>query len=284
MKCLLAICIVFLVFPSFAQTKSVLFIGNSLTYYHEMPHTVQQMCNERNEHFEIAQSTSPGATLCQHLEFNDGKNGARRIKPGERSVTVEKLLSKQWDYVVLQAGTVSILVSENVPNSLEPSIFKLDSIAQKQGARTILYQNFAQLKYPVKYCYPGMFINVMSPGNSAHLPMSENYCSDSFNNCTEEFAVISKGYKSIAEKIKARIAPVGEAFELCKKQHPDIKLYESAVDDHPGEAGAYLIACVFYRVLTGNKSNGLQYHAKLEQDIAVKLQQIADSVQVKSKN
>ena len=46
---------------------NVLFIGNSLTYYHDMPATVQKMMNETNLYFNSEQSTFPGMSLDGHM-------------------------------------------------------------------------------------------------------------------------------------------------------------------------------------------------------------------------
>ena len=54
-----------------AQTKkgeiNVLFIGNSLTYYNDMPQILQKIFKTQNLNFKISQSTYPGISLTQHL-------------------------------------------------------------------------------------------------------------------------------------------------------------------------------------------------------------------------
>jgi len=41
------------------EELNVLFIGNSLTFYHDMPQMVQKMLNETNPNIKIHQSTFP---------------------------------------------------------------------------------------------------------------------------------------------------------------------------------------------------------------------------------
>lgn len=47
---------------------NVLFIGNSLTYFHDMPKMLQAMLNETDQNFKIYQSTFPGMSLANHIE------------------------------------------------------------------------------------------------------------------------------------------------------------------------------------------------------------------------
>lgn len=49
------------------KPKEVLFIGNSLTYYHDMPVMLQAMLNEKDIRINIHQSTFPGVSLSAHL-------------------------------------------------------------------------------------------------------------------------------------------------------------------------------------------------------------------------
>ena len=50
-----------------AEKINVLFIGNSLTYFHDMPQTVQKMLNETDPNIKVEQSTFPGQSLPGHL-------------------------------------------------------------------------------------------------------------------------------------------------------------------------------------------------------------------------
>ena len=51
----------------FSQDKEeVLFVGNSFTFYWNLPSVVQKMADERNLNWNVTQSTAGGATLKQH--------------------------------------------------------------------------------------------------------------------------------------------------------------------------------------------------------------------------
>lgn len=65
--------------------------------------------------------------------------------------------------------------------------------------------------------------------------------------------------KSVAEETSSScggsVVFVGEAFDLCRRQHPEINLYTD--DRHPTQAATYLAACVFYAKLYGRTPVGL---------------------------
>ncbi|WP_255462885.1 DUF4886 domain-containing protein [Flavobacterium sp. GP15] len=97
---------------------NVLFIGNSFTYFHEMPQTVQKMINETNPNIKIDQITFPGMSLSGHLSdiiTSKTENGiSTRIKgENEKTETEIKIAEKIWDVIILQTGTVSVLIPEN---------------------------------------------------------------------------------------------------------------------------------------------------------------------------
>jgi len=87
---------------SFAQEvisedpTKVLFVGNSLTYFYDMPKTLQEMFYEADMHIEVEQSTYPGMQLPGHLNniiIAHTKNGieTRYKENGEKTLTEKKL-------------------------------------------------------------------------------------------------------------------------------------------------------------------------------------------------
>lgn len=81
--------------PTFSQDKKnetveVLFVGNSFTYFWNMPQMVNAMGKLGNDSFETYQSTVGGSTFKQHYNREKGTR------------TRDYLDSKKWDYVILQ--------------------------------------------------------------------------------------------------------------------------------------------------------------------------------------
>ncbi len=213
------------------------------------------MLNEKGYDINIQQSTFPGISLSQHL-----------MQPE----TLEKLNSQNWDYVILQEATVRVLIDEVVAYNFEPSIIKLDSIIKLKNAKTILYQSYPVSIYPKKYCYPSFLVNPKIP--------DVEYCSDSLFNSNQEFKKIEASFKRVSDLIKCDNALVGLSFELCKRKYPELILFESSSDTHPSILGSYLIACVFYRHLTGQKTTSVKYADGIDLTEKDKVNLLVDSM------
>ncbi|MEP6591426.1 MAG: hypothetical protein ABJC19_09610 [Gemmatimonadota bacterium] len=78
------------VVPPPPVVKRVLFIGNSLTYTNDLPHTVAAIATAAGMPIEVAVEAEPGLALIDHL--TGGSNALATLHRGP------------WDYVVLQQG------------------------------------------------------------------------------------------------------------------------------------------------------------------------------------
>lgn len=70
--------------------RRFLFIGNSLTYYNDLPGTVQAIAGAAGEDVHVAAAAEPNLALIDHL---NGQSDALRL-----------LRSSAWDFVVMQQG------------------------------------------------------------------------------------------------------------------------------------------------------------------------------------
>jgi hypothetical protein len=78
-----------------ADEINVLFIGNSLTYFYDMPQILQRMLNETNPNIKIEQSTFPGQSLSGHLSDiitsrTDNGISTRKKEEGEKKEPKKK--------------------------------------------------------------------------------------------------------------------------------------------------------------------------------------------------
>lgn len=100
----------------------ILFIGNSLTYYNDLPGTLASVARTGGDTLGVESVTGPGYALIDHL---DGKTTAvAAVKRGG------------WDVVVLQQGPSTLAVNRD---SLVLWTGMFDSIIHPTGARTALY-------------------------------------------------------------------------------------------------------------------------------------------------
>jgi hypothetical protein len=77
----------------------LLFIGNSLTYFNDLPGTVALLASGAGDSIEVESVARPGFALIDHVQ---GKSDA-----------VAVIRSRRWDYVVLQQGPSSLPVSRD---------------------------------------------------------------------------------------------------------------------------------------------------------------------------
>lgn len=118
------------VLTSFAQkAEKVLFVGNSYTYFWNLPQTVETMVRSLDQQMETAQSTSGGTSWLDHWEGNKNLKSQSIIK------------DKDWDLVVLQNHSRSTLDNLEQFNDYGERFIKL--VAQ-ENATPILYMTWAR--------------------------------------------------------------------------------------------------------------------------------------------
>jgi len=110
----------------------VLFIGNSYTFYNDMPCMVQELSARETRPVEFEMVTIPGQGLDAHW-----KSG----------MALEALRSRKWDYVVLQEYSLRP-IDDRVSFYTYGRLFN-ESI-QQSGARTMLYMTWARKSTPEK--------------------------------------------------------------------------------------------------------------------------------------
>jgi hypothetical protein len=116
------------------QPLKVLFVGNSFTYFWNMPQLVKAMGESQGIALDIHQSTVGGTNLKQH--WNE-----------EKGTITRKLLNEQdWDYVILGDHSLSTI------NSLERFKEyggKFSKLIRSKGAEPIFYITWAYKSNPL---------------------------------------------------------------------------------------------------------------------------------------
>ncbi|MFT7011813.1 MAG: hypothetical protein ACJAWR_001836 [Flavobacteriales bacterium] len=236
-----------------------------------MPQTVQEMLNETNPNIKIDQSTFPGISLISHLDFiliDNEKNNRRKKEEGELTATEKKIIQKKWDVVIMQEGTVRLLIPEVKDFQVNPAIDQIKSLINNPDCRFIIFNTWAsKTEYPKKYCYPGIIVD-------ESLVPDKKYCSPIITNIEQELELINSAYKSVADKNNIEKTDNGNLFYQVEKISPEIELLEDEI--HPSELGAFLNACVFYQILTDKKAADLNYYGKLDRKIANQLKNLAE--------
>ncbi|WP_027386386.1 SGNH/GDSL hydrolase family protein [Chryseobacterium gregarium] len=251
---------------------NVLFIGNSLTYFHDMPQTVQKMLNETNPNIKIDQSTFPGQSLSGHLSeiiTSRTENGinTRPKEPGEITETEKKIAAKRWDVVILQTGGVGILIPENREMKVNKAIAAIRKLVNNPKCEFILFSTWpSKNQYPQQYCYPSSMIDESIK--------KDKCCSPVLENLTQEARVINESYELVAKENDLIKSDNGSKFFEILTRHPEVELYED--ESHPNIYGAFLNACIFYKMLTGKKASDLKYIGAIDPKTAELLKNISD--------
>ena len=241
------------------QDINVLFIGNSLTYYNDMPQMLQKMVHETNPDIVIDQITFPGMSISDHMdkiiESHSGNNlRTRSKKPGEITETEKKIKEKDWDIIILQTGGVSVLIPESVEYKINPAIQRIKTLA---GSKTsyILFNTWATSEdFPREYCYRGFQI-------APSLERMKEYCSASIENEKDYLSKLNDSYKSIAENNVLEKTDHGVIFQKVFNNHPELEILEDEM--HPSKLGAFLSAGIFYEKITRKDVSTFNYTGDL---------------------
>jgi hypothetical protein len=238
-----------------AMAEKALFIGNSYTLGSHEPaaehHGGLPAMVER-----VAQSK--GRSLLPGVLAERGQNWAFHLG---RPVTDSVLMEGDWTVVVLQEHSTR-------PTRLgNPAAFLRDGRAFFQKirrtapeARIVLYQTWAR-----------------APGH-------EFYEAGSFRDPDAMTRELASGYQRLAVSLKeldpdacVQVAPIGEAFRLCRLRHPEIGLYGEDLH-HANAEGLYLAALVLYATLFEDSPLGATSEmpgVRIAPEIANHLQEIA---------
>jgi hypothetical protein len=102
------------------------------------------MVNETNPNVKIEQSTFPGMPLNGHLSEiitsrTENEIGTRKKKESEKTETEKKIAKKKWDIIVLQTGSVSVLIPENREFKINKAISDIKKIVANPRCKFILF-------------------------------------------------------------------------------------------------------------------------------------------------
>lgn len=224
---------------AFAQ-ENVLFIGNSMTFYNDMPILFRNIAEAKGRELNVELFTKGGIGLAQHVVDAE---------------VFQIIASRQWDKVVLQPGT-----SESVGLSLST-----DSVASlvRQLIDSIKIGN-VDAKVVIYEISNGIASNGNGAGNYDHYFYTQGIIKDSVTN--------------IARLAGVPFAPVGECFREHYAAHHDLMLHNSFNDVHPNLKGSYLAACAIYETLYEEYVVPCDFYSSLIEEDALYLQAITDLV------
>ena len=116
------------------EPVKILFVGNSFTYFWNMPQLVKAMGESQGVSLDIHQSTVGGSNLKQHWDEEKG------------TITRKLLKEDKWDYVILGDHSLSTI---NNPERFEEYGKKFSELVRSVGAEPIFYLTWAYQSNPL---------------------------------------------------------------------------------------------------------------------------------------
>lgn len=222
---------------------NILFIGNSYTYFFDLPTLFADLCRANGHDVRVDSVTAGGRELHECLtefysDLNVGDPLGKKIS--------ELLEEAEYDVLILQEQ--SCLPYHN------PELFFAGAVGLSTiiGAwRTILYATWGRMDGSEDLDYFGWTRLSMTKG------LYDSYC-------------------HAAQLVHGEVSPVGLCFAKAVETTPEIDLYDPD-KSHPSYAGSCVAALCHYKTVFGEMPHDLSV-LKLDGEAVAKLTAIVDEV------
>ncbi|MBG1266508.1 SGNH/GDSL hydrolase family protein [Nostoc sp. WHI] len=134
--------------------------------------------------------------------------GASLKNHWKRGEALRLLKAKRWDYVVLQEQSTLPITN---PKEMSKYASLFDTEIKRVNSQTVFYLTWARQNQP------------------------------------ETQEILTDSYMRIAKELKAKVAPVGIAWQKIQEANLKLNLYNSD-QSHPSPIGSYVASCVFYSI------------------------------------
>ena len=206
------------------QLMSILFIGNSYTFFNNMPGMLAAIA-----------SSDPNNKIA--IEVQAVTNGGVALKDLWKTGEAKPILAqRKWDYVVLQDQSFWAFQKANILETTSASLNWTREI-MAVGAKPVVFMNWPRQPGSPWYSNP-QYAFLKNP----------DYSYQRFHNETNK----------LAKKLNAGVAPAGDYWYFAQQQYPELVLY-GADGSHPAVEGTFLSALVLYRYFTGHSPAATTY-------------------------
>ena len=227
-------------------TVKILFIGDSLTYYNDMPIIFESLCKAAGKSVKVQSLTKGGTGIAM-----------MRDDPAMWKSVSDAIVSESWDIVVFQPNRNHPVMTEAFPYYpfLELSAARdMTAMIRDAGALPLLYSSFG-----VKKGY------VTRDGATKNMTM-------------KEYTDLITAYNAaVAQDIGCPAVYVGAAFNRVSSERSDLELSHTDLA-HPSALGSYLIASSFYSVVFGDFPEGFDVHGGTDKETADYLRSVARDI------
>ncbi len=227
------------------QKLRVFFIGNSYTYYNDMPKMVADIAASMGDTLIYESHTPGGWKLQDHWA-------------PPQDPCVQKVKTASWDYVVLQE------------QSQMPAFGQLGP-----SHPTYIYAGqFTKLIRDSAKCTSAMFYMTWGykDGDPNNCPSPQYFCTYEGMD-----SVIRARYMELADSFDAVVSPAGAVRRYIRANHPSIELYQSD-GSHPTVEGSYAVACAFYTALFKKDPTAVTFNSTIPATDAANIRAAAKKV------
>lgn len=237
-----------------SDTTRVLFIGNSYTYCNLYPMQVKELAWHEGHYIDCAVYTHGGYTMKQHLADK---------------VSRETVAMGGYDYAFLQDQSLSTLrigtiADKNVVGEMGKMVAKVKE--KSPNAKCIIEMTWGR-----KNGNDTTKAKAWQDIKTAHPEYFESY--------EAMQKVIIANTTAMAKELGVGLSPVGVAWEIVRRERPDIELYVKD-GSHPADAGSYLAAAVGYLTLFKEPFKA-DTPIRLNPEVAKYLRSVAERVVLK---
>lgn len=248
MKCRIIIFLIFFlsIINLSAQTKRVLFIGNSYTQVNDLPSMVYSLSLSMNKNLIYETHLIGGARFMTHWN-NISSSGL-----------LEKIQLGNFDYIVLQGQSQEVAFpDEQFSSDVYQYAKKLDSISKhyNPNSKVVFYMTWG-------YRY----------GDPINCQYDSSFCT--FWTMTQE---LYENYLLMASDFNSVVCPVGAAFRKAIIKDSTIVLHSSD-NSHPSIKGTYLGASLFYSTFFNDSINSQYIPSGMNSQECTFLQNISNTM------
>ncbi len=196
------------------ESKRVLFLGNSYTYYNNLPQLLADMALSAGDTLVFDSNTPGGYTLQGH---------------STNATSLQKIAQGNWDYVVLQEQSqLPSFPINQVQSDCFPYAAFLDSLINDANSctQTMFYMTWGRENGDASNC-------------ATWPPVCTYQGMDS---------LLRLRYDQMAVDNEAELSPVGALWRYLRDSIGGVQLYD-ADGSHPSLAGSYAAACSFYATI-----------------------------------
>lgn len=210
---------------------NILFIGNSYTYYNDLPLIFASLANDNGRNVKTSSVTLGGAMLYQFVDEKE-----------ELAQQLEVLTQKnKFEVCILQEQSILPIVNYLLfEEGVKKLIDKLDPIVDK----FVLYETWGRKE------------------GSDTLAQFAHY---GWNN-ESMTRLLSDSYERTAKNVQAEVSHVGQNFYKSCKKKPEIDLYNADLT-HPSYKGSCLAALTLYKTIFGTFPGNTKSLALSEDEI-----------------